>query len=260
MTGDKRIATGRVQVDKPSLGGCLAHAVLDRTFVVTQVRFCFLDACEDLVEESLVLGLLAVLQSRREVALCGRAGQAAAGLNARKRAVWRLDGFVAELLRGLLAPLQQLVVFQLQNAQIKKSSFLSTLESNLLPYHYVLATPYLQCAVLGVHLVKKRDAPLLHCFRPPDAQLLVTSANLLRVGCPQDAVAVTSLPVVLCLLFLLLHVLHLFLLAAGLFLRGKENRVGYQHLVWFNDTGRSRGDHVLERRDPSVGKSNKASV
>lgn len=104
---------------KPSLVGRLAHAVLHQTLVVAQVGFCFLDACEDLVEESLVFGLLAVLQSRREVALCSRAGWAATGSHARKRAVWRLDGFVAELLRDLLAPLQQLIVFQLIKAQIK---------------------------------------------------------------------------------------------------------------------------------------------
>lgn len=98
MTGDKRTASRRPRVDKltQSLGGRLAATVLDRTLVVAQVRFCFLDAREDLVEESLVLGLLAV--RRRGVAVLGRAGQAAAGSNARKRAVWRLDGFVAQLL------------------------------------------------------------------------------------------------------------------------------------------------------------------
>lgn len=87
-------------------------------FVLAEVHFRFLDAREDLVEQSLILGLLAVLRHRCKIGLCGRAGQAVAGLNARKRAVWRLDGFVAELVCDLLASAQQLVVFHLENTYI----------------------------------------------------------------------------------------------------------------------------------------------
>lgn len=80
------------------------------TFALAQVYFGPLDAGEDLVEERLVLGLLAlVLQERR------RAGESAAGRDARSGAVSGLDGFVTVLVGGLLAALQQLIILHLRD-------------------------------------------------------------------------------------------------------------------------------------------------
>lgn len=79
-----------------SLGRALGIAVLDRKSVPAEVLFGLLDAGEDLVEESLVLGLLAVFQNRGQTRQSSRAGQATAGPAARKGAVGRLDGFMAE--------------------------------------------------------------------------------------------------------------------------------------------------------------------
>lgn len=99
-------------------GRDLGTTVLGRTFVLAEVLFGPLDAGEDLSEERLVLGLLAVLQSRRQLRQSHRAGQAAAGAGTRKLSARRLDGFVAELVCGLLAPPQQLLVLHLDETQI----------------------------------------------------------------------------------------------------------------------------------------------
>lgn len=81
---------------------------VSQTFALAQVYFGLLDAGEDLVEERLVLGLLAlILQEPR------RAGESAAGPGARSGTVGGLDGFVAVLVGGLLAALQQLVILHL---------------------------------------------------------------------------------------------------------------------------------------------------
>lgn len=63
-----------------------------------------MDAGEDLVKKSLVLRLRAVCQNCCLVEQRSGAGLAAAGPDARKGTVGCLDGFVAELVRGLLAP------------------------------------------------------------------------------------------------------------------------------------------------------------
>lgn len=77
---------------------------VSQTFALAQVYFGLLDAGEDLVEERLVLGLLAlILQERRR----------ATGPDARGGTVGGLDGFVTVLVGGLLAALQQLVVLHL---------------------------------------------------------------------------------------------------------------------------------------------------
>lgn len=82
----------------------------ERTSVVAQVLFGLLDASENLLEENFVLGLLDVLQNRQS----SRAGPAAGvGAAARMRTAGRLDGFVGEAVCGLLAPLQELIVFHL---------------------------------------------------------------------------------------------------------------------------------------------------
>lgn len=90
--------------------------------VLTEVRFGLLDAGEDLGEESLVFGLLAVLQNHRQVGQGNQAGQAAACSAAREGSGGRLDGFMAELICRLLAPLQQLIVFHLDSTHIFKGS------------------------------------------------------------------------------------------------------------------------------------------
>ncbi len=54
-----------------SFGRVLRITVLDWTSVLAEVLFGLLDAGEDLVEESLVLGLLAVLQNRSQIGLSG---------------------------------------------------------------------------------------------------------------------------------------------------------------------------------------------
>lgn len=61
---------------------------------------------------------------------------------------------------------------------------------------------HLQRAVLRIHLVEHRDAPLFHCLCSSDAQLLVAAADIV---CPQKAVAVASLPTVPHLLLLFLQ-------------------------------------------------------
>lgn len=86
--------------------------------VLAEVLFGLLDAGEDLVEESLVLGLLAVLQNHSQIGLSGRARKAAASPAAREGSVGCLDGFMAEPVCRLLAPPQQLVIFHLDNTFI----------------------------------------------------------------------------------------------------------------------------------------------
>lgn len=83
---------------------------VSQTFALAEVYLGLLDAGEDLVEERLVLGLLAlILQERR------RAGESAAGPDARSGGISGLDGFVTVLVGGLLAALQQLVILHLRD-------------------------------------------------------------------------------------------------------------------------------------------------
>lgn len=191
------------------------------TFALAQVYFGPLDAGEDLVEERLVLGLLAlVLQERR------RAGESAAGRDARGGAVSGLDGFVTVLVGGLLAALQQLIILHLRDIILIKRKSQNCVR--IFP-----RVRHLQRAVLRVHLVEQRDAPPFHRLRPPDAELLVAAADIVR---PQKAVAVASLPAVPRWLLLFLHRLA----KGGAFLRDEEHCVGHQHVLRPSDAGGGR--------------------
>lgn len=99
---------------------------VSQTFALAEVYFGLLDAGEDLVEERLVLGLLAlILQERR------RAGESAAGPDAGSRTVSGLDGFVTVLVGGLLAALQQLIILHLRNINLIKRK--KTVRLNISP-------------------------------------------------------------------------------------------------------------------------------
>lgn len=107
-----------------SLGRVLGVAVLDGTSVLAEVHFGFLDAGEDLIKKSLVLRLRAIFQNCCLVRQCSGAGQAAAGLAVCKGTVRCLDGFMAELVCGLLTPLQQFVIFHLEKAHLIKFAYI----------------------------------------------------------------------------------------------------------------------------------------
>lgn len=161
---------------------------VSHTFALAEVYFGLLDTGEDLVEERLVFGLLAlVLQEPR------RAGESAAGPDARSGTVSGLDGFV--LVGGLLAALQQLIVLHLRDINLTNEKA-KTVRLN------IPRVRHLQRAVLRVHLVEQRDAPPFHRLRSSDAELLVTAADIV---CPQKAVAVAPLPALPRLLLLFLH-------------------------------------------------------
>lgn len=163
---------------------------VSQTFALAQVYFGLLDAGEDLVEERLVLGLLAlILQERR------RAGESATGPDAGRGGVSGLDGFVTVLVGGLLAALQQLIILHLPDIILIKPKS-QNCASECFPIRH------LQRAVLRVHLVEQRDAPPFHRLCSSDAQLLVTAADVVR---PQKAVAVASLPAAPRLLLLSVH-------------------------------------------------------
>lgn len=65
---------------------------VSQPFALAEVYFGLLDAGEDLVEEHLVLGLLALVLKERS-----RAGESAAGPDDSHRTVSGLDGFVTAL-------------------------------------------------------------------------------------------------------------------------------------------------------------------
>lgn len=154
---------------------------VSQAFALAKVYFGLLNAGEDLVEERLVLGLLAlILQERR------RLSSSPAGPDAGGGTVSGLDGFVTVLVGGLLAALQQLIILHLRDIILIKR------RSQECVCEYSPSTPpHLQRAVLRVHLVEQRDAPPFHRLRSSDAELLVTAADIVR---PQEAVAVASLP------------------------------------------------------------------
>lgn len=107
----KSITESKSQDDEhQSLGG---FAIPERWSASAEVHFSLLDAGEDLLEESLVLRLLAVFRNHAQVRQ-----SRGAGLPAAWAAAGRLDGFVAELVRHLLASLQQLIIFHLDNTHI----------------------------------------------------------------------------------------------------------------------------------------------
>lgn len=107
---------------------------------------------------------------------------------------------------------------------------------------------HLQCAVLCIHLVEQRDAPLFHRLRSPYTQPLMTAANLVWVGRSQNTVAVTPLPggSPLLLIIFFYSLLHLIPNHAGFFLWGKEYCVGHQQLARSSHTGWEWRVSVLE--------------
>lgn len=101
----------------PSMGRAMGSRVPVCTTVLAEVLFGLLDAGEDLFEQSFVLRLLAILQHQCQIRQ-SCAGPAAACPIARGGAMRCLDGFMAESVCGLMASLQELVIFHLDNRHI----------------------------------------------------------------------------------------------------------------------------------------------
>lgn len=111
----KQQCTPRKALCNPSsepLGRVSWLAAVRRMLVLAEVNFGLLDVGEDLVEERLVLRLLAALVLEQR----SRAGEAAAGPDAHRATGSGLDGFVSELVWGLLAALQQLIILHLEDS------------------------------------------------------------------------------------------------------------------------------------------------